>query len=510
MRACNADIPTWTPTFEHGYADALDGLYAPWQPAPVPAPVLLRLNHALAAELDWPVEALDGSEGAAWFSGNQMLPGARPLAQAYAGHQFGQYSPQLGDGRALLLGEVIDRHGRRRDIAFKGSGRTPFSRGGDGKAALGPVLREYLIGEAMHALGIPTTRALAVVGTGEPVYRDAGALPGAVLTRVAASHIRVGTFQWVASRGDVAQLRRFADYVIARHDPPLCGQPGRYLGLLEAVAQRQAELVARWMGVGFIHGVMNTDNMTISGETIDYGPCAFMDAYDPATVFSSIDRGGRYAYGNQPHIARWNLARLAESLLPLMVQTPDDPAQVEVAVAQVTDVIDAFPAWYQAAWLGVMRSKLGLAGEDGGDQALVQDWLDLLAAQRADFTLSFRRLAEVAADPQGPGFSALEADLGSATAWAPWWARWALRTGLGGAQQPALAARLRVANPAFIPRNLRVEEALTAATDSGDLGPFERLLAVLQRPFDDQPEAAAYGLPPAPAQMAGYRTFCGT
>ena len=500
----------WQTGFDNSYARELPDLYADWKPAAVPAPVLLRLNHALAEELGWPAASLTGEDGAAWFGGNRPLPGAQPLAQVYAGHQFGQYSPQLGDGRALLLGEVIDRHGRRRDIAFKGSGRTPFSRGGDGKAALGPVLREYLIGEAMHALGIPTTRALAVVGTGEPVLREAGALPGAVLTRVAASHIRVGTFQWLAARGDVEQLRRFADYVIARHDPDLIGQPGRALGLLEAVARRQADLVARWMGVGFIHGVMNTDNMTISGETIDYGPCAFMDAYDPATVFSSIDRGGRYAYANQPHIARWNLARLAESLLPLMVASPDDEAQVQVAIEQATAVIDAFPGWYQAAWLRVMRAKLGLTGEEAGDEALAQGWLDLLAGQGADFTLSFRRLADVAEDPADAPAAALRLGLDVTAAWADWWARWTARSGLSAGGGQHLASALRAANPAYIARNLRVEEALEAATERGDLDPFERLLAVLQHPFDEQPDAAAYAEPPPAARMAGYRTFCGT
>ncbi|MEZ5645423.1 MAG: YdiU family protein [Burkholderiaceae bacterium] len=506
----DAAAAAWPPVFDNSYARELAGLYAPWEPATVPAPVLLRLNDSLARELGWPPEMIGGADGAGFFSGNRTLPGTRPLAQAYAGHQFGGYSPQLGDGRALLLGEVLDQHGHRRDIAFKGSGRTPFSRGGDGKAALGPVLREYLIGEAMHALDIPTTRALAVVGTGESVYRDAGTLPGAVLTRVAASHIRVGTFQWVASRGDVDLLRRFADYVIARHDPDLAGQPGRHLGLLEAVARRQAHLVARWMGVGFIHGVMNTDNMTISGETIDYGPCAFMDAYDPATVYSSIDHGGRYAYGNQPHIARWNLARLAEALLPLMVDgSPDDEARVQAAVAQATAVIDAFPDAYRQAWLSVMRGKLGLEGEDRGDEALVQEWLDLLAHRQADFTLTFRGLADAVEDPNGAGLAMLGAVLDGAPGWPDWWSRWTARAktqdGVAG-----LAGRLRAANPRFIARNLRVEEALAAATDNGDLGPFERLLAVLQHPFDEQTDAGVYAEAPQASQMAGYRTFCGT
>ena len=319
--------------FDNTYVRELPGFYVPYQPAPAPAPRLLFLNETLAAELKLDTAALSGPEGAALFAGNRLPEGAEPIAQAYAGHQFGGFSPQLGDGRALLLGEVIDRAGRRRDIAFKGSGRTPYSRGGDGKAAVGPMLREALLGEAMHALAIPTTRALAVAATGEPVQREQ-ALPGAVLTRVAASHLRVGTFQFFAARGDVDKLRRLADYAIARHDPVLIGTPDRYQALLRAVAARQATLMAQWLNVGFIHGVMNTDNMAISGETIDYGPCAFMEAYDPAAVFSSIDHGGRYAYGNQPHIARWNLARFAETLLPLIAEG-DDEAAAQRAVAQV-------------------------------------------------------------------------------------------------------------------------------------------------------------------------------
>ena len=496
--------------WDNGYARELGELCVPWRPAQVPAPVLLRFNHALAHELGWPADALAGPQGADWFSGNQVLPGAEPVAQGYAGHQFGHYSPQLGDGRALLLGEVLDRHGQRRDIAFKGSGRTPFSRGGDGKAALGPVLREYLMGEAMHALGIPTTRALAVAGTGEAVLRDAGALPGAVLTRVAASHIRVGTFQWVAARGDIDALRRLADHTIARHAPALIGQDRPYLGLLAAVAQRQAALVARWMGVGFIHGVMNTDNMALSGETIDYGPCAFMDGYDPATVFSSIDRGGRYAYRNQPHIARWNLARLAEALLPLIATDPDKEDAVQAAVDEVSAVIDAFPDMYQTAWLAVMRAKLGLPGEAEGDATVAQDWLDLLAESGADLCQSFRRLADLAADPSGAASPAARLGLPETPAWADWWARWSGRTGVAHGSQPALAEALRRANPRFIPRNLWVEEALEAATERGDLAPFDRLLAVLQHPFDEQPEASAYADTPPAARMVGYRTFCGT
>ena len=358
------------------------------------------------------------------------------------------------------------------------------------------MLREVLVGEAMHALGIPTTRALAVAATGEPVRREQ-VLPGAVLTRVAASHLRVGTFQFFAARGDVDKLRQLADYTIARHDPALAGHPDRWFGLLEAVARRQAALIAMWMNVGFIHGVMNTDNMTISGETIDYGPCAFLEAYDPAAVFSSIDHGGRYAFGNQPHIARWNLARFAETLLPLMVDG-DDEAAVKAAVARVTEVIDAFPAWFDERLLEGQRRKLGLADADAGDAALAADWLALLEAQAVDFTLGWRRLADAAAGDEAP----LRALFADAAALGPWLARWRARGPDG--------ARIRAANPWIIPRNHRVEEALAAAQDRDDLAPFERLLAALRRPFDERPEDAAYAEPAPPAVTACYRTFCGT
>ncbi|WP_374368048.1 YdiU family protein [Piscinibacter sp.] len=482
--------------FDHSYARELPGASVAWKPAPVPAPRLLFLNDALARELGLDPVALRADDAAAIFAGNQLPSDAQPIAQAYAGHQFGGFSPQLGDGRALLLGELIDPSGRRRDLAFKGSGRTPFSRGGDGKAAIGPMLREVLIGEAMHALGIPTTRALAVVATGEPVYRERP-LPGAVLTRVAASHLRVGTFQFFASRGDLEALRRLVDYTIARHDPELAGTPDAPLALLRAVARRQAALIAQWMNVGFIHGVMNTDNMTISGETIDYGPCAFMEAYDPAAVFSSIDHGGRYAYGNQPNIARWNLARFAEALLPLLADA-DDEAAVQRVVAQAMEVIDAFPAWYEAELLRGQRAKLGLADAQEGDAALAADWLALLHAQRADFTLAWRALADAAEGREAP-LRSLLAEPASADAWL---ARWRERSAHD-------AARLRAANPRIVPRNQRVEEALAAATE-GDLAPFEQLLAALRKPFDDAPELAPYA-EPAPAEItAGYQTFCGT
>ncbi|MGD9834141.1 MAG: YdiU family protein, partial [Piscinibacter sp.] len=484
--------------------------YVAWKPAAVPAPQLLFLNEPLAHELGLDPAALRAADAGALFAGNLLPEDAQPIAQAYAGHQFGGFSPQLGDGRALLLGELIDRHGQRRDVAFKGSGRTPFSRGGDGKAAVGPMLREVLIGEAMHALGIPTTRALAVAATGEGVNREV-VLPGAVLTRVAASHLRVGTFQFFLARGDLDGLRRLADYAIARHDPALAEAPDRHLALLRAVAQRQASLIAQWMNVGFIHGVMNTDNMTISGETIDYGPCAFMEAHDPAAVFSSIDHGGRYAYGNQPHIARWNLARLAEALLPLMADA-DDEAAIGRAVAQVTEVIDAFPGLYAAALLQGQRAKLGLvaatAGDDAADTALAAEWLALLHAQAVDHTLAWRRLADAAEGAEAPLLD-LFADREAATAWLARWRERCAREGAAGLPPAERAARMRGANPWMIPRNHRVEEALAAATE-GDLAPFERLMAALHQPFDERPAFADLA-GPAPAEItAGYQTFCGT
>ena len=492
--------------FDNSYARDLQGLYLPWQPAAVPEPRLLYLNHELAAELGLEASALQGAEAAALFAGNRVPEGAAPLAQAYAGHQFGNFSPQLGDGRALLLGEVIDRQGRRRDIAFKGSGRTPFSRGGDGKAAVGPMLREVLIGEAMHALGIPTTRALAVAATGEAVQRERP-LPGAVLTRVAASHLRVGTFQMFAARGELDKLHALADYAIARHDPALAGAPERHVALLRAVAGRQAALLAQWMNVGFIHGVMNTDNMTISGETIDYGPCAFMEAYDPGAVFSSIDHQGRYAYANQPRIARWNLARLAEALLPLMAAA-DDEAAVRQAVAQVTEVIDAFPALYATALLRGQRAKLGLQRSDdvAADSALAEDWLALLQAQQVDFTLGWRHLADAAAGDEAP----LRALFTDPQAPGVWLQRWRERLAAEAADAQTCAAQMRSVSPWVIPRNHRVEEALAAASDEGDLMPFERLLAALRRPYDVTTQSAAYAAPAPAAVTACYRTFCGT
>ena len=495
--------------FDNSYARDLPGFYVPCKPAQVPAPRLLFLNTALAAELGLDPAALQSDAGAAVLAGNTEPEGAEPLAQAYAGHQFGGFSPQLGDGRALLLGEVVDRQGRRRDIAFKGSGRTPFSRGGDGKAAVGPMLREVLIGEAMHALGVPTTRALAVAATGEPVVRET-MLPGAVLTRVAASHLRVGTFQFYAARGEDDKLRQLLDYAIARHDPDLVGSDDRCLALLGRVAQRQAALIAQWMNFGFIHGVMNTDNMTISGETIDYGPCAFIEGYDPQAVFSSIDHNGRYAYGNQPPIAQWNIARLAEALLPLMAPRDDRQAAAE-AVAKASEVVQGFPGLYQAALLRGQREKLGLAdtGEAGEatDRALANDWLGLLQAQGVDFTLAWRRLAGAAAGDDSP----LKALFQEQQALQEWLARWRARCETDSASSAeGRAASMRRVNPWIIPRNHRVEEALAAASQGDDLAPFGQLLSALRNPYQETTENASYAESAPAAVTACYQTFCGT
>jgi len=484
--------------FDNTYARELEGSYVTWKAAPVARPRLVKLNRELAEELGLDAGALDSEEGARIFAGNEIPEGAAPLAQAYAGHQFGGFVPQLGDGRALLLGEVIDRNGRRRDIQLKGSGPTPFSRAGDGRAALGPVLREYLIGEAMHALGIPTTRALAAVLTGEPVFRET-ALPGAVLTRVAASHIRVGTFQFFAARGEQAKVHRLADYAIDRHYPELKGDANPYLGLLERVRDKQAALIASWMHVGFIHGVMNTDNMAISGETIDYGPCAFMDHYDPATVFSSIDTHGRYAYANQPRIAQWNLARFAETLLPLI------DADRNRAIARATEVVNAFPEQYERHWLKGMRAKLGLVSEEEADLNLATRFLTAMVAKKVDYTLAFRYLADGALGQEEP----IRALFGDPSAYDIWSGHWRARLARETVVPSVRAQAMRRATSAFIPRNHRVEEALSAAVERGDYAPFETLLNILAHPFDDQPEFAAFA-EPAPEGRGCYRTFCGT
>src|SRR5262245_42700765 len=484
--------------FDNTYARELEGFYVPWKPAQVSQPMMVKFNRELAKELCLNADALDSEEGARIFSGNEIPEGASPLAQVYAGHQFGGFVPQLGDGRALLLGEVIDRNGLRRDIQLKGSGRTPFSRAGDGLAALGPVLREYLIGEAMHAFGIPTTRALAAVLTGEPVFRES-ALPGAVLTRVATSHIRVGTFQFFAARSEQVKVRRLADYVIDRHYSELKDDPNPYLRLLERVRDKQAELIARWMHVGFIHGVMNTDNMAISGETIDYGPCAFMDHYDPATVFSSIDTHGRYAYANQPRIAHWNLARFAETLLSLI---DDDRNR---AIARATEVVNAFPEHYERYWLEGMRAKLGLVNEEEADLNLATGFLTVMEGKKVDYTLAFRYLADAALGREEP----LRALFADPSAYDLWSGHWRARLAREAVAPSVRAQAMRRVNPAFIPRNHRVEEALSAAVERADYAPFETLLKILSHPFDDQPEFAAFA-EPAPEGQGCYQTFCGT
>ena len=472
--------------FEHTYAEAVPELSLPWTAAIPPQPSLLCLNEPLARELGLDPELLRTPEGVGLLTG-QVPDDVPTVAQAYAGHQFGSYSPRLGDGRALLLGEVIDPAGRRRDLHLKGSGRTPFSRGGDGLAVVGPMLREYLVSEAMHALGVPTTRSLAVVATGQLVHRD-WRMPGAVLARVAASHLRVGTFQFAAATGGPAQVKALADYAIARHYPDAAQAANPYLELLDRVVSAQAELVAQWMLVGFVHGVMNTDNMTISGETIDYGPCAFMDAYDPATVFSSIDHGGRYAYGNQPGIAQWNLARLAEALLPLIDEVPD--AAVEAATALIHD----FGPRYDAAATRGMGAKIGVPQPD---RELVADLLGLLREQRVDFTLFFRALAAGSA-------AELFGDPAPFEAWAARRAA-ALPAELDAAD---VAAAMNRVNPCYIPRNHRVEEALDRAM-AGDLAPFEELLGAVTQPFEER-DGLEHLTTPAPEDSARYVTYCGT
>ena len=486
--------------FDNSYARLPDAFFAPVDPTPVEAPQLIAFNRALAEELGLDADMLE-RHGAGYFSGNVALPGSLPLAMAYAGHQFGQFVPRLGDGRAILMGEVIDRAGKRRDIQLKGAGQTPYSRRGDGRAALGPVLREYIISEAMHALGVPTTRALAAVTTGQPVYRDR-VLPGAVFTRVAASHIRVGTFQFFAARGETDNIRILADHVIDRHYPDLKGAEKPYLALLDAVAERQASLIARWLGVGFIHGVMNTDNMTISGETIDFGPCAFMDRYDPRTVYSSIDQHGRYAFGNQPGIGQWNIARLAEALLPILDDNEDKA--LEAANAAVSRFMDRF----QDHWKTVIRAKLGLDEEErDSDQDLISDLLVTLYEQKADYTLAFRRLADAAENESAD--VALGALLEDPTALDPWLAAWRERLSQDATTPQARAAAMRRVNPAFIPRNHKVEEALKAAIDDGDFSLFAALNDVLSKPYEDQPAFAAYAEPPKPGEEIT-ATFCGT
>jgi uncharacterized protein YdiU (UPF0061 family) len=483
--------PPPTVTLGDRFAGELGEMALPWQAEQAPDPRLLVLNERLATELGWDPAWLRSAEGLRLLVGNLVPAGATPVAQAYAGHQFGGFVPRLGDGRALLLGEVVDADGRLRDLHLKGSGRTPFARGGDGLAAVGPMLREYVVSEAMHALGIPTTRSLAVVATGRPVYRET-VLPGAVLTRVASSHLRVGSFQYARATGDVDLLRRLADHAIARHHADAGEAERPYLALFEAVVAAQASLVARWMLVGFVHGVMNTDNMTISGETIDYGPCAFMEAFDPATVYSSIDHGGRYAYGNQPVVAEWNLARLAEALLPLI--DDDHERAIELAV----ESLGTFRPLYNAAWSAGMRAKLGLPEglEDAVATSLFDELLTLLQENHVDHTSFFRALGAAARNDAEPARN-LFLDLAGFDGWVERW------RGLG----PDAAAMDRV-NPVYIPRNHLVEEALDAATDD-DLEPLARLLDAVSAPFVERPGLERYAAP-APQDFGAYRTFCGT
>jgi serine/tyrosine/threonine adenylyltransferase len=486
--------------FDNSYARLPERFYARVDPTPVAAPRLVKVNAGLAHHLRLNAEALAGDQGIAILAGNQVAEDSEPLAMAYAGHQFGHFVPQLGDGRANLLGEVIGTDGLRYDIQLKGGGPTPFSRGGDGRAALGPVLREYLVSEAMWALGVPTTRALAAVTTGERVFRET-VLPGAVLTRVAASHLRVGTFQYFSARGDAEATRILADYAIARHYPAAAQANCPYRALLDGVIARHAQLVAQWMMLGFIHGVMNTDNTSISGETIDYGPCAFMEAYNPVMVYSSIDQQGRYAYGNQPQAAHWNLARLAEALLPAMVKEADSE---DAALASAYEALAAFAPQFAAARLAGLRCKLGLFTEREGDDELAQNLLDRMAAGRADFTLTFRRMCDAAAgnDEVRDLFAAPEA-------YDEWAASWRQRWQEESVTPEARATAMRATNPSFIPRNHLVQAALDSAVTQQDFQPFEELLEVLSRPYQDRPEKSRYAVP-ARAEEFVLQTFCGT
>jgi protein adenylyltransferase len=491
--------------FDNTYARLPERFYARVLPTKVRAPRIVKVNRALAEALGADPAALDSEDGAELLAGNRIAEGADPIAMAYAGHQFGVFVPQLGDGRAILLGEVVGPDGVRRDIHLKGAGRTPFSRGGDGRAALGPVVREYVVSEAMAALGVSTTRALAAVTTGEVVARDR-AMPGAVFARVAASHLRVGTFEFFAARDDVDGVRQLAAYALARHFPDAAGTGSDGLALLDRVISAQASLVASWLGIGFIHGVMNTDNTSIAGETIDYGPCAFLDEYDPNQKFSSIDVGGRYAFANQPRIAFWNLTRLAEALLPLVADDDDE------AVRLARGRLERFPQAFEAAYDGVFRAKLGLGARDDeseGDRALAADLLERLAGNRVDYTLFFRRLCASAAAPTADAeTAALFANAGAFHDWAEGWRKRLAREDVA---PDARAAAMRRVNPAFIPRNHRVEEVISAALRS-DLAPFEALLDVLSTPYDDRadrPDLARFAAPPAPDERVR-ETFCGT
>ena len=526
-------LPSVHFSFENTYTRLPERFYARLAPTPVTAPQLVKVNVELARSLGLDPNGLTSREGVEILAGNRVAEGSEPIALAYAGHQFGYFVPQLGDGRAILLGEVMGRDGVRYDIQLKGSGPTPFSRRGDGRAVLGPVLREYVVSEAMAALGVPTTRSLAAVTTGERVLRET-ILPGAIFTRVAASHLRVGTFQFFAARGDTEGLHTLANYAIARHYPQAAHAENPFRAFLDAVISRQAHLVAQWMLLGFIHGVMNTDNTSISGETIDYGPCAFMEAYDPASVFSAIDENGRYAYANQPRITLWNLTRLAEAMLPLLEQesasqktdsptkgSPHSPSQEpssqastgqesriqEEAVSSANEALAAFDPQFQAARLAGLRRKLGLYTERDEDLALAEDLLERMATNRADFTLTFRRLCDAAAGVEGD--IPVRELFVVPRAYDEWASQWRQRLAEESISPDVRAAAMRKANPAFIPRNHIVEEALNTAMWKQDFHPFEQLLDAVSRPYDDRPGLDRYATPARPEECVR-QTFCGT
>ena len=492
--------PKTTPPFDNSYAQLPERFYTRQLPVPVAAPSLIRVNHVLARHLGFDPAWLGSKTGVELIAGNFIPEGADPIATVYAGHQFGGWNPQLGDGRAILLGEVIAADGVRHDIQLKGSGRTPYSRGGDGRAPLGPVLREYIVSEAMAVLGVPTSRALAAATSGEKVMRD-GRVPGAGLVRVAQSHIRIGTMQFFSSRQDTQALKILADHVIQRHYPEVAEADNAVRAMLDRVIARQASLIAQWQSVGFIHGVMNTDNMLLSGETIDYGPCAFMDEFDPATVFSSIDHGGRYAYQNQPHIAHWNLSVLAQTLLPLLHDDPDK------ALASGQAAVDAFPDLYMAAYLDNMCNKLGFTRSETDDAVLIQDLLALMHEAKTDFALTFRRLSDLA-DPQRVSGS-IRSVFELPETFAPWLERWQQRLLSDPQENSTRQSAMYSINPVFIPRNHLVEEAIETASNEQDFEPFHKLVDILAQPFDFNEAQARFALPPRPEQVVR-QTFCGT
>lgn len=492
-----------SPKFNNSYVLLPERFYTRQAPEPVRAPGLIRINRALAEQLGIPMEWLNSPEGLQVLAGNQLAAGSEPIATVYAAHQFGGWNPRLGDGRAVLLGEVVDALGQRFDIQLKGSGRTPYSRGGDGRSPLGPVLREYIVSEAMAALGVPTSRSLAAVTTGEKVRRERS-LPGGILTRVSSSHIRIGTFQYFASRDDQEAVHILADHVIKRHYPAAAKAERPYVALLQAVIARQAHLVAQWMQLGFIHGVMNTDNMLVSGETVDYGPCAFIDQYHPDKVFSSIDEQGRYAYSNQPGIAQWNLAWLARALLPLLDEDEDAAAQAG------QQAIDGYVRQYEEAYDDLMRRKLGLTRISETSKTLVQELLQGMHEADADYTLTFRRLAELAGPTPGSGqsdsvagFFELPDNL------APWLDKWRLQLAAEKVPAAERQQQMLARNPVFIARNHLVEEAIRAASDRDDFEPFHRLVERLAAPCSYDASDARYAMPPQPEQVVA-RTFCGT